>query len=275
MRRPVALRGGGVSETLQAPPTRRWWIISLLGALVLLAVGWGSVFFPQTFRVTEVVVLDAHPDRTEAIRTAVWEDINARAIFRGFPNIFLVSRSRLENELPRRFPALNTVAVFRRLPGTVRVVAQEKIPVALLFSGGQYLALDPTGVAFDVIPPEQIRNVGYPILRDERHDAHVELGTAVLAPDVLTAVHEVLSLLPERFHLTPKEVTIPAVGTEELHVRTHEEWVLLLDTRRPLEQQFAMLEKLFAEEIDENERVKLEYLDVRIPGKAFYTLKRR
>jgi hypothetical protein len=90
---------------------------------------------------------------------------------------------------------------------------------------------------------------------------------------ILTLVHDLIALLPERFHLGVKEITIPAIGTEELRVHTNEGWVLLLDAQRPLMDQLATLDKIFVEEIDEKERQALQYLDLRVSGKAFYKLR--
>lgn len=253
---------------------RRWLLVLVLAILCVILTGVGSATLPNRFVVSEVVVTDARPELVEPIRSAAREIIDRDGRLFGKTNIFVVPRMQLEGELPETFPAINTVQVLRRLPGTVRIRVQEHIPTAILYVHDTYFALDPEGVAFDVVPPERLRELTYPIIRDQRPDARVELGMAVLSPDVLTRVHDLIPLLPERFHLTPKEITIPAIGAEELRIRTHEEWTLILDMRRELSQQLAVLEKLFAEEIDENERARLDVLDLRIPGKAFYTLKR-
>ena len=258
---------------LEQPPSRHWWLWGITVVLALVAAGVASAILPKKFTVTEISVVDARPEVAAAVQAYAQEVVRDRAQLFGHTNIFLVPRAFLERELPKRLPVIHTVQVLRRLPGTLHIAVQEKVPVALLFAGGRYYALDPEGIAFEEVPAERLRDNTFPILRDERPQVRIEIGQHVIDPVVLTMVHDLISLLPERFHLAVKEVTIPAIGTEELHVRVNEGWVFLLDAKRPLLIQLAALEKIFAEEIDPEERLALEYLDLRIPGKAFYTLR--
>lgn len=267
--RPLTLRRGPLAH-LATPPSRRWWLWTIFGVLAFSGAGLLSALLPEQFAVTAVDVLDARPHLADDIRRYVQGVIEDDATIRGKTNIFLVPRTKLERDIPSTFPVVHTVQILRKLPSTVRVVVQEKVPVVLLFAGGTYYALDPAGVAFEIVPVERLPDNTLPVLRDERPDARVELGQAVLPVNVLSALHDLVSALPERFRVTAKEITIPAIGSEEVRVRTHEGWLLLLDTRRPLAEQFAVLEKIFAEEIDDAERRTLEYVDLRVRGKAFF-----
>ncbi len=248
---------------------------TLLAGVFLVCAGVVSAFFPDTFVVTTIEVLDARPDLAEAVRKAVREKVDTRARLFGRTNIFLVPRADLEAELPRRFPPIHSVQVLRKLPGTIRVALQERIPVALYFAGTTYYALDPEGMVLEAWPLERLRENTLPVVRDARQDVRVELGQRVVSGTVLTMLHDVIALLPERFHLVAKEITIPAVGAEEFHVLTNEGWTLLLDTTRSLNDQLMILEKVFAERIDSKDRENLLYLDLRVAGKVFYTLRRQ
>lgn len=270
---PHHARRGFLRHRPQELPARPRWLWSIVIVLALITVAVASAILPKKFTVTEITVVDARPEIADAVRMYAWDIVRKHSLVFGRANIFLVPRSLLERELPKRFPVIHTVQVLRRLPGTVRIAVQEKVPAAILFAGGTYFALDPEGIAFETVHTERLRRNTLPVLRDERPEVRIDLGQHVIDPAVLTMVHDLVALLPERFHLAVKEVTIPAIGTEELRVRVNEGWILLLDTKQPLQDQLVVLEKIFTEEVEPKERLALEYLDLRVRGKAFYKLR--
>ncbi len=228
------------------------------------------MFLPDKFVVQNIVVHDARPEISEQVKQYVSEVVREKATMFGKTNIFLVPRAFLEDSLRAKFPVVQTAQILRVLPSTVSVSVQEKIPVALLFSGGAYFALDPQGVAFEEVPADKLKENKFPLLRDQRETAEIELGKPVINNETISMLHEITRQLPDRFNLTVSEMTIPAIGTQELDVHTNEGWTLVLDATRPLDGQFVVLDKILTEEIDSKKRKSLKYIDLRVPGKAFY-----
>jgi len=237
--------------------------------LILLS-GLASAFLPDKFTVQNIIVTDTRADVVSQVQEYTRSIVDNKARLFGRTSIFLVPRSFLEYDLPRKFPIIQTVQILRELPSTLRISVREKIPVVVLASSNSYFSVDPDGFAFEEISKERMTDNKYPIIRDEREDAEVSIGAQVLSTDAISMMHDIVKQLPDRFALNIDEITIPAIGTQEIHVHTNEGWALILDASRPLDNQFAVLSKLFVEQIDEKKRSLLSYVDLRAPGKAFY-----
>lgn len=244
------------------------WLTGLI--LVILLGGFASAFLPDKFTIQNIVVTDTRADVASQVQEYTRGIVNNKARLFGRTSIFLVPRSFLEYDLPKKFPIIQTVQILRELPSTLRISVREKIPVVVLASGNAYFSVDPDGFAFEEISKERMADNKYPIIRDEREDAKVSIGAQVLSVDAIAMMHDIVKQLPDRFALSIDEITIPAIGTQEIHVHTNEGWTLILDAGRPLDNQFAVLSKIFVEQIDEKKRLLLSYIDLRAPGKAFY-----
>ncbi|MDO8512240.1 MAG: hypothetical protein Q7S57_03115 [bacterium] len=258
---------------LQKDPSRTWlWVFGGIIILIIL-VGLGSVFLPEQFMVKNVVVSNTRPEVAQQIKNYVQEVVQNKSKLFGKTSIFLVPRDFLEYELPNKFAIIKTVQILRELPSTVHIVIQEKVPVAVLISGGVSYALDPGGVAFEEFSQERMQTNKYPIISDERKTTEIDVGKSVMDPRILTMMHDIARLFPERFGIQIDKITIPAIGSQELHVYTSEGWMLVLDNSRTLDEQFLVLEKILTEQITNDKRPMLSYIDLRAAGKAFFKFK--
>lgn len=243
----------------------------LLGGLAALAAAASALLAPQ-FRVERMsAVGGTGPLRAEA-ETLAAAFVSEHAFFAGAPRLFLVARDDLAEALVADMPRLATVQVLRRLPGTLELHLQEKVPVAHLTLGGRSFALDSGGAIIAEVPSEEAAAAHLPLIRDEQTTLDVRPGDRVVSERVIALLHDVIVLLPERLAVAVEELVIPAIGSEEVHVKTDAGWRLLLDARRPLEDQLLSLEKAVAEELAPEDLDRLEYVDLRIAGKVYYRL---
>ena len=264
------------SETqsfLQKEPTSTW--VWFFGGIIIFAIllGLGSTFIPDQFTIKNIVVSNTRPEVAQQIEKYVQEVVQNKTKILGKTNIFLVPRDFLEYELPKRYSIIKTVQILRELPSTIHIILQEKVPVAIFISGGKNYALDPNGVAFEEVSSERMADNKYPIISDERKTTQIDVGKPVIDPGIITMMHDVERLLPERFGLEVDKITIPAIGSQEIRVYTIEGWVLVLDNSRSLGDQFLVLEKILVEQIPNAKRPMLSYIDLRAPGKAFFKFK--
>ena len=248
-------------------------MLALFGAGTLAAVGASALFAPQ-FRVERIRV----DGGSELLRTEVQSKAKAfierEAVLAGTPRLFLVPRDRLAETLRAELPELATVQVLRRLPATLELYLQEKVAVAFLEVGGRTFALESEGRIVSEVSPEDARRAQLPRVRDLHTTIPVRPGDIVLNSAAMQLFHEVVVKLPEQFSVSVEELIIPAIGSEEVHVRTSGGWNVLLDARRPLTDQLGALEKVVTEELDAETLRRLEYIDLRVLGKVFYRLKR-
>lgn len=251
-----------------------WWGKALLFCTwgIASAIGASALFAPQ-FRVEHIRVEGGTPLLRTEVESKTKAFINREAVLQGTPRLFLVPRDRLAQTLRAELPELATVQVLRRLPATLELFVQEKVPVAFLEVGGRTFSVGSEGQTIAEVSPEDVRRAQLPRVRDLHTTVPIQPGDTVLNPAVMQLLHEVIVKLPEQFSVSAEELVIPAIGSEEVHVRTSGGWTLLLDARRPLTDQLGALEKVVAEELDAKTLPRLEYIDLRVPGKVFYRVK--
>jgi len=146
--------GLGISRRTRAASKR--WISDLmpvlsiifLGALIVVPVvlfGWLFVG-TDVFRVQSITVVDAREHTMDEARQIVEKGIEDLPLDK---NIFLVNAEALETLIMTKLPQARTVHVTRKLPGTIKVIIQEKTPAMLLASDGNYYFVDEQGVVYE------------------------------------------------------------------------------------------------------------------------------
>ena len=106
------------------------WLFAVAAAVY--AVGWSPLF-----RIHHVAVEGMH----------LGSQAQIQAMAPAGKNIFLVSTSRLANQIEQD-PIVQSVAITRGLPDTLRIVVQEKKPALIWQSGSTSYLVDDQGVAF-------------------------------------------------------------------------------------------------------------------------------
>ncbi len=254
--------------------TPRTWIGSV-GAAALGAALVGGALLAPPLRVGTIRVTGADQVTRVQAETLARAYVVRHASFANHPRLFLVRTSELAAELERALPHIATVRVTRTIPDTLEVTLQETVPVAFLEIQNRTFALDANGRAIAEVSADDARAAQLPLIRDAHTTGSVAVGDLVLRPAVLDVLHEVVVRLPERLGVSAEELLIPAIGAEEVTVRTDRGWALLLDVRRPLQDQLGALDKVLAEELAPEDVSRLEYVDLRIQGKVFYRLRPR
>lgn len=272
--------GSALPESMRSSRSREsrqqkihWKIVVplLIGGGIIASAS--AAFLAPPFRVQRIHVEGGN----ELLRTEAESHARAfverTAVLSGEPRLFLVARDRLAESLREELPELATVQILRRLPGTLELYLQEKVAVAFLDTDGHIFSLGNDGRVIAEVSPEDARRLHLPKVRDLHTVSAVHPGDTVLNPSVMQLLHEVIVQMPEQFSVSVEALVIPAIGSEEIHVQTSGGWSVLLDARRPLAEQLAALEKVVTEELDAATLQRLEYIDLRIPGRVFYRVK--
>jgi cell division protein FtsQ len=117
--------------------------VVLLVAVLLVAVGTYVAYFSPLLAVREVAVSGQRSVKAEAV-------IAAAAVPMGTP----LARQDVQAiaERATRIPAVQAASVTRQWPGTLLVTVTERQTVLAVREGGDFVLVDPSGVAFDRVP---------------------------------------------------------------------------------------------------------------------------
>lgn len=246
-----------------------WFSEALLAAIVtvpLILFAW-LFFRTEVFTVQAVTVVDAREHTGEAARTIVERAVERLPLNR---NIFFAPTEAIEIEIVSALPQVRTVHITRKLPGTIKVIVQEKTPELLLLSGGKYYFVDQDGVPYEEARLEILPEVVLPTVKNNDRAATVTLGAAAVDIAFVTFLKEVQNELPKRTGSQVAEVRIPSLAAREVHFTLDNNWQVRFDITRSAAQQLNILQRLLTTTISEEEKKTLEYIDLRILNRVYY-----
>lgn len=220
------------------------------------------LFFTKTFTVSAVTVVDAKPHTIEKIQELAKSTTGE--------NILFIHTESLEQKILLEVPQVRDVHIVRKMPGTLKIIVQEKKPALLLVSKGSYYFVDEEGVAYEQASLDAIPGVVLPTVKNSDTNATVTLGTNAVEKEFVVFIHEALQQLPEIVGAQVAEMKIPALATKEVHFLLDKNWNILMDTTRSATDQMRILELLLADTISDTEQQTLEYVDLRIPNRVYY-----
>ena len=241
-----------------------WLSIALLVLMVVVPVlllGW-LVFFTNSFAVEAITVVDAREHTAAQAQTLVGDTLGK--------NILFVQTDILEIKILGDLPQVRTVHIARKLPGTLKVIIQEKEPVMLILSKGNYYFVDAEGIAYEQAQLDTLPGIVLPTIKNNDQEANLTIGTRVVAETFVQFIDEVQKSLPAIVEAQIVETRIPSLAAREVHVKLDNNWVIKLDITRDSSIQMSVLRQLLKSTVTDEEKQVLEYIDLRIPNRVYY-----
>ncbi len=236
----------------------------LLGLLLSACLGgltW-FILFTDTFTVQTITVVDARPSTAAQVQE----------LARGYlgKSMLLSTTDLLEQKILGELPHVRTVRAARILPGTLKIIVQEKNPRLLLFSGGKYYFVDEDGRAYEEAQLETLPGTVLPTIKNSDAAAQVTIGTHVVEAEFLRFVDDLLAGLPEIVPAQAVEIRIPSLAAREVSFFLSNNWEIRFDSTRGAAGQLGVLGQLVTATIPPEEQGVLEYIDLRIPNRVYY-----
>lgn len=179
-------------------------------------------------------------------------------------NTALINTSALGSYIEENEPGVKQAKVKRRLPNRLEVIIEERQPSLNWRSGNSTFLLDVDGT---VIGRPTGVYAKLPTVIDT-NNLPVKAGERVVTAAFVKFCSEFLAQLPAQAGLQPVESRI-AETTSEIYVKTDKGYTLKLDTTRPPAGEMADLKAVLGE-LSRSRKQPAEYIDLRIPNKAYY-----
>lgn len=190
-------------------------------------------------------------------------------------NILLIRSQELESALAKDFKKISSVKVQKIFPETLVISIQERQALLVWCSGEECWMVDENGFAYasaDFNSPEVTEN-NLIVVRDASRSPMV-FDRAVLKPEIVDFLlamrkeaHAILDLDLNREFETPKSVSGDIVAT------TSEGWKIMLNKDLGAKKEVEMLQIVLDQNVGQDKRADLEYVDLRTEGKVYYKLK--
>lgn len=240
----------------------------LVSVLVPVGLFVWLVFFTEMFAIQAITVVDGREDTTSAVRRIVQESVTPNN--RGLTTIFSIDPDLIEQRIVRDIPHVRVAYITRQLPGTVRVVVQEKTPALLLLAHTTYYFVDEGGFAYERARLDNLPGVVVPIVKSKSAPDDVRLGAPVVTREFVVFVTEMYQRISDVAVAKTVELHIPSLAAREVSFRLDNNWEVRFDATRSVSEQLSVLQQLLQQTLTDDEKKTLEYIDLRIPNRVYY-----
>jgi cell division septal protein FtsQ len=250
---------------------QRWrhWLVEWLSLLLLIALiviplsilTW-LVFFTDTFVVRAITVVDARDHTAQAVRGLADPLLEK--------NILFIQTPVLEQRLLADIPQIRDIHIVRKLPGTLKIIVQEKTPALLLLSNAKYYFVDGDGIAYEEARLDTLPGTVLPIVKNNDQQARVTLGRPAVESAFIGFVQEAQETAGDIVGAQVAEIRIPSLAAREVHYTFDNNWLIRFDTTRPLVTQLGVLQRLLEHTIPEERKETIEYIDLRISNRVYF-----
>lgn len=198
-------------------------------------------------------------------------------------NLNLLNLADAKQELKGIFPRIESLEITKNYPDKLSIIIQEKEVVEILCSSSkeelsvtktlnykfsECFFIDKHGVAFDLAADTQ----GFLILKMlDLRDIDIEMGKKVLDLNLMEFVKKLKRDFKDAVNSHIKLLVLEHPAQREI-VAIVDDWKIIFDISGDAEKQLMVLKRVMEGEIKE-QRDKLEYIDLRIDGRAYYKLK--
>ena len=282
--------------------------LSLFGALLLILAG-GLIyafFFSSLFKIREITIRGGDVFPVEEVLKVVNQELEGFS-YHYFPknSFYLVSSQRIYSILKNKFPKAKTIIVKKKFPASL-FIALESREKAVIYckqarsfqpqdsedltedneatttddvleailqpaeGESKCFFADSEGIIFEKAP--EIYGGAMTVLKDASA-REVEMGEAVINPEMVSFVNEVRNTLSEETNVRLLYFQINFYPSVDVVAWTTEGWQIIFDITRPAYPQVLMLKKVLQEKIKE-QRDRLEYIDLRVENRVYYKLKK-
>lgn len=190
-------------------------------------------------------------------------------------NFFIFSESALTGRLEEEFGRIKKIEITKKFPNAIRVAIEERQALILWCVRSGCFVVDEDGNIYAKAEEESSELQQNELIRVSDFSAgEAEMGDNVLSAENVRFVLEVKKELEDELDIgMTDDLRIPSRVAQEINVKTEEGWEAYLNMRIPVEKTVRMLGTFLAKEIDEEDRKRLEYVDLRVEDKVFYKLR--
>lgn len=248
-----------------------FWVI-----LLLIAICWTVYFvlFSKTVQITAIEITGNEKVSANDIEDFIRDEAERQFFNWGIfhlssKSIFLADKNQLKESVLRKFPAVQSAEVKKKISSRKISVALKERNFFGVFCQTVSLAsekcfmLDENGIVF-----EYLENVGQDlfIVRKVADDDKLFPGNLAVEKSMIDAVSAVKNNLETKFQIGVKEALI----SDYLVFITSEGWKIYFNPNDDIQFQITKMNALLEKEISPQERKKIQYIYLQYKDRAYY-----
>ncbi|KKP99073.1 MAG: hypothetical protein US71_C0001G0048 [Parcubacteria group bacterium GW2011_GWD2_38_12] len=250
--------------------------------IIIIVFGVYFFIFSDFFKIKEIVVRGNSYVVSAAIVDA-FQNIFAetKLLFLKNNNLNILNSQSAEQEIKDKFPRIEEVSIEKQWPDKIIVVIKEKEAVEILcksknasvsdFSVANFsdcFFIDKNGIAFDRAADTQ----GFLILKIlDNRGVDIGLDKKSLNTEFLNFVRDLKNNFDDYLNYNIKLIVLDHSAQREVSALI-DNWRAIFDVSGDAKKQLFVLREVLEKEV-KDQKDKLDYIDLRVEGRAYYKLK--
>jgi cell division septal protein FtsQ len=220
-----------------------------------------------TFEIKNIIVLGNQKIKTQEINIISEKNINKKILsFLNSKSIFLADTNSITKTIESKYPEIETVSVEKKLPNTLTIKIKERKAVAVFCQiEKDCYSIDLNGVIFD---PKNNLPENMPVIRQDVLGKYFLTGEQAVDKISIATLFKTETVLKNDFQINIKDALI--TNPLRLNLTTNENWQIYFDLGSDTNFQINKLNLLLKNEISEQSRKSLQYIDLRFKDRAYY-----
>lgn len=187
-------------------------------------------------------------------------------------NLILISKNEIERKLLENFKKISEVNVQKNFPDVIVIKITERKALLVWCSGDLCYIVDKNGYAYTEadFESEEVKQNNLLSVRDNSAKP-IKIGEKVLDEDYIDFIVSIKDKLARETGVAVNgEYQTGSKIADEVKVKTEEGWEIYFSSGLPMENSLRTLKIFMDKEINQENRYKLEYIDLRAENKVYY-----
>jgi len=240
--------------------------------LVFFGVCCWIFFFSSFTELEEVEIIAEKLDKklieniVDEYRNEVWFKCGSKN------NFFLFPRKVFAEKIKNEFKSIREVTFVNKFPNNIIIKIEERQDIIIWCNDDKCFLLDERGLAFHQLEEgereERFKN--YSVLID-KSNLNIENNQKIENNQLVDFILRVKNLLKEKIGLEiVREIETPSLVSNEIRFKTSNGWQIYFNIENDFNEQINLLKEILNSSLDKKEKENLNYIDLRIAGKAMY-----
>ncbi|MFA6160049.1 MAG: FtsQ-type POTRA domain-containing protein [Parcubacteria group bacterium] len=201
-------------------------------------------------------------------------------------NLILIKVGKIKKDIKNEFKIIREIEIKREFPEKLIVSIIERKPQMVFCSADSCFILDENGEAYDKYSSNEENDKNNFITLREENSKEIRLGEIILEKKYMNYALEIRQTLLERLEIgIDNNFRITSLISGDIRVKTKDGpprvdersfprveagWEIYFNENIDLEKEIEMLKVVLENKIEKNQRLDLEYIDLRIDNKIYY-----
>lgn len=242
----------------------RFFRLFILILIIFITAFYLICFFPF-FQIKKIEISENQKISSDDLKHLIEDKLTKKILFFNSKSLFLADLKEIEENILKKYPEIEKVDFFKKIPDKLEVLIKERKPVAVFKKDNNYFLIDEKGIAFEKTEEKQ----NFLLIKKPDLNQEIKLGNNLIEEG---QIGQILKVAPEfkNKNLEFKIEFAEILNEQRLNIKISGGFEVYFDLLGDISQQVLNLSVVLKEKISLEERRNLEYIDLRFGNQIYY-----